>query len=263
MSYALEIKNISKEYKMYDPQKKFDPIKSYIFNIKLFKSKLALNNVSFKVEKGISYGVLGANGSGKSTLLSIINGTLEPTSGSVKRNGKVEMFNIGGGIFGNYTGIENIYYKCAIHGLNKKKVDSMVDDIIEFSELGEYIYQPVSTYSSGMTARLGFSIAINLEPDIMIVDEGLAVGDARFNYKCFERIDELKKKGLTLLYVSHGTGQVRAMCSKACWINDGELIAKGESKTVSDLYEEYMKKNIDIDVAKRIVKASPELYMME
>ncbi len=261
--YALEIKNISKKYKMYNPQKKFDKIKSYIFNIELYEPKVALDDVSFKVEKGISYGVLGANGSGKSTLLSIINETLEPTRGDVKRRGTIEMLNIGAGIIKNYTGIENIYYKCAIHGLSRKQTKSKISQIIEFSELEEYIYQPVSTYSSGMIGRLGFSIAISLNPDIMIIDEALSVGDSRFSQKCFDKIDELKKQGVTLLYVSHSPGQVKRVCEKACWINNGKLIAKGKTDVVSELYDEYMKKNIDLSVAKRVVKASPKIYMME
>lgn len=258
---AIEIMNISKEYKLYE--NKTDLIQEFFSGIDKSEKFSALNNVSFAVKKGKSYGILGQNGSGKSTLLRIVSNNAIPTSGQVKRIGKVSLFNVGAGISPNYTGLQNIYYKCTINGLNKKQTDAILDQIIEFSELEKFINQPVRKYSSGMKAKLGFAIAIHNQFDILIVDEGLAVGDAIFREKCMAKMNELKKQGRTILFVSHSSSQVASFCDDCCWIHEGELIAKGKSGKITELYNEFTKKNISIDIAKRLVDYDKDSYYVE
>ncbi len=249
---AIEVKNVTKIYKLYDSEK--DILKEIIFNRKKHKEFTALKNVSFNVTKGDTYGILGGNGSGKSTVLSIINGTTYPTSGKVKTKGKVALLNVGAGIIPGYTGLENIYYKCGLMGINRKQIDEMKESIIEFSELGEFINHKVNKYSAGMKAKLGFAIAIHIEPDVLIVDEALAVGDSRFAKKCHGKMDELKKKGITIVYVSHSHAAVRSFCKHACWIDKGEFIGEGKAGELSKIYEKYMTDKIDLETAKNEVR---------
>ncbi len=259
--YAIEVQNVVKEYKLYD--KNIDVLKELFTKKKLHKTYTALNDVSFKVEKGISYGVVGNNGSGKSTVLSLINGTTYPTSGKIKTDGVVSLLNVGAGIIKSNTGRENIYYKCALSGLTNQEIDERIDSIIEFSELGEFIEQPVEKYSSGMKSKLGFAIAIHIEPEILIVDEALAVGDKVFRNKCMDKMDALKEAGITILFVSHSEKQVKGFCDRACWIHKGDLISKGKSKDVLKLYSNFMKKKISIDEAKELVSADQAVYYVD
>ncbi len=203
---------------------------------------------------------MGQNGSGKSTLLRIVSNNTIPTGGEISTSGPVYLLNVGAGISPYYTGLENIYYKCTINGLDKEETDKIIDSIIEFSELGDFIYQPVRKYSSGMKSKLGFAIAIHNKFDILIVDEALAVGDATFRNKCMRKMNELKNTGKTILFVSHSSSQVAQFCDDCCWIHNGELIAKGKSKAISDLYDEFTRKNITIDVAKRLVDYDKDVY---
>lgn len=258
---AIEVYNVTKDYKLYE--KNGDVLKELLFKKKKHTTHSALKGVSFKVEKGISYGVVGNNGSGKSTVLRLINGTSYPTSGKIKTEGMVSLLNVGAGIVGSYTGRENIYYKCTLSGLTEEQIDERIDSIIEFSELGHFINQPVRNYSSGMKSKLGFAIAIHIDPEILIVDEALSVGDKPFREKCMNRMNELKEMGITILYVSHGANQVRKFCQRSCWIHQGELVAKGLANDVMDVYSDFMDKNITIEEAKEIVKSAPHLYYVD
>ncbi|MFV0288610.1 MAG: ABC transporter ATP-binding protein [Mycoplasmatales bacterium] len=249
---AIEVKNVTKIYKLYDNEK--DILKEIILGRKYHREFTALKNINFKVKQGDTYGILGGNGSGKSTILSIINGTTYPTKGDVKTKGKVALLNVGAGIIAGYTGMENIYYKCGLMGVPRKKIDKMKESIIEFSELGEFINHKVNKYSSGMKSKLGFAIAIHVEPDVLIVDEALAVGDSRFAKKCHDKMDELKKKGITIIYVSHSHHAVRSFCKHACWINQGEFIGEGKAGDLSKIYEKFMNDKIDLKTAKKEVK---------
>lgn len=250
--YSIEVKNIKKTYHLYQNEK--DVLKELITGKKYHRDFEALKGVSFRVKKGETYGVLGGNGSGKSTILNIINGTTQQTSGSVKSNGKIALFNVSAGIISGYTGYENINYKCGLMGLSKKQINERMEDIIEFSEIRDFLDQPVQKYSAGMKAKLGFAIAIHCAPEILIVDEGLAVGDGKFQAKCMDKINELRENGMTIIIVSHSQGQVKKMCSRASWIQQGELICEGASEKVGTLYEKFMSNKITIEQAKEECK---------
>ncbi len=250
---VIEVKNVTKKYNLYKNEKEI--FKEVVFGGNRHTEHLALKGVSFNVAKGETYGVLGGNGSGKSTVLNIINGTTQPTSGKVITRGKVSLLNVGAGIVAGYTGYENIYYKCGLMGLTRKQVNERLDSIIKFSELGEFLDQPVKKYSSGMKAKLGFAIAIHVEPDILIVDEALAVGDAQFRAKCHDKIRELQTNGVTILYVSHSESSVNSICDRACWIQKGELICQGKAENVSALYRQFMQKQKTVEEIKAEIKA--------
>lgn len=255
---AIELENISKSYKLYDNKK--EVLKEFLTGKSNVRTFDALDNISFNVKAGTTYGIMGQNGSGKSTLLRIVSKNTIPTSGTITSNGEVYLLNVGAGISPHYSGIENIYYKCTINGMSKKEINEIIDEIIEFSELEEFITQPVRKYSSGMRSKLGFAIAIHTNFDILIVDEALAVGDAVFRNKCMKKMNELKNLGKTILFVSHSASQVAQFCDNCCWIHQGELIAKGKSEKIVDLYKEYTKKNITIDIAKRLVDYDKDTY---
>ncbi|GAA0727093.1 ABC transporter ATP-binding protein [Clostridium malenominatum] len=249
---AIKVENLSKIYKLYD--KPIDRMKE---SLSLSKNKYsrehyALNNISFEVKKGETVGIIGTNGSGKSTLLKIITGVLTPSSGSIEVNGKISaLLELGAGFNPEYTGIENIYLNGTMMGYTKEEMDKRVNSIMEFADIGEFINQPVKTYSSGMFARLAFAVAINVEPDILIVDEALSVGDTRFQIKCIDKMKQLKEKGTTILFVSHATEQVKRFCTNALWINKGKVIGMGESSKIVDKYEAFMLQDgeAEIDIA--------------
>jgi len=197
----------------------------------------ALNDVSFKVEEGTAFGAIGENGSGKSTLLKIVTGIVKPTSGTVTVNGKVSaLIELGAGFHPEITGRENIYINGIMLGLTKKEIHEKFDDIVEFAELEEFIEAPVKTYSSGMFMRLGFSIAINVNPDVLLVDEVLSVGDAAFVPKCLDRIDDFRRRKKTILFVSHDLATVRRICDKVIWLKEGVIQTIGEPNRVVDAY---------------------------
>ncbi len=252
---AVEVRNITKIYELFESEK--DILKELFFGKKRHKDYIALKDISFNVKKGETYGILGGNGSGKSTILNIINGTTFPTEGNVKLNGSVSLLNVSAGIIPGYTGMQNIYYKCRLMGLSKHQVEERLDSIIEFSELGDFINHKVNTYSSGMKAKLGFAIAIHVEPSILIIDEALAVGDSRFSRKCHDKMNELKAKGITIIYVSHSHNAVKNFCTRACWINNGEFISEKEDVgLLSKTYENFMANKITLDEAKQILNGS-------
>lgn len=237
---ALEIDHVSMRFNL--STEKVDNIKEYI--IKLVKNQLmfqefwALRDISFKVEKGDRVGIMGMNGAGKSTLLKIISGVMKPSEGSVTVRGKIApLLELGAGFDKQYTGAENIYLYGAMLGYSKELIDEKYKEIVKFSGLGDFIHVPIKNYSSGMRARLGFSVATVVEPEILILDEVLSVGDARFRRKCERRLTSMFDKGVTVLFVSHSVQQILRMCNKAILLEDGQLIAEGDTRDVVSFYE--------------------------
>ncbi len=238
---AIQVNNLSKVYKIYD--KSIYRLKESInpFKKKYHKDFYALNNISFEVKKGETIGIIGKNGSGKSTLLKIITGVLNPSAGNVAVNGKVSaLLELGAGFNPEFTGIENIYLNGTIMGYRKEEMDEKIQSILEFSDIGDFVYQPVKSYSSGMFVRLAFAVAVSVEPEVLIVDEALAVGDYRFQAKCHKKIDELRKKGKTILLVTHDIDSVRKFCDKVMWLNCGEMVEYGDVTELTSRYIEYM-----------------------
>lgn len=236
---AIKVENLTKTYKLYD--KPIDRLKESLHwrGKKYHKDFYALNDVRFEIKKGETVGIIGKNGSGKSTLLKIITGVLTPTSGNVTVNGKVSaLLELGAGFNPEYTGLENIYFQGAIMGYERHEIDAKVDDILAFADIGDFIYQPYKTYSSGMGARLAFAVAINVEPDILIVDEALSVGDMAFQNKCMQKMKSLiNDHGCTVIFVSHALSAVRLICDRVVWLKSGNLEAIGDVETITDLYE--------------------------
>lgn len=201
----------------------------------------AIQNISFEINKGECVGIIGTNGSGKSTLLKVLCGITAPTSGDFSINGRIStLLELGAGFNLEYTGISNIYLNGAVNGLSKKEIKEVIPEICEFSELGDFIHRPVKTYSDGMFLRLAFSCAVALKPDILIIDEALAVGDFRFRQKCFKKIEELRKSGVTILMVSHDIDTVRRFCGRTMWLQNGILKADGDTLSVSGEYMKYV-----------------------
>ncbi len=199
----------------------------------------ALKNVSFDIQQGESVAIVGSNGSGKSTLLSLICGLTVPDAGTVEVHGRVApLLDLGSGFHFDLTGVENLRLNASLIGLSRQRTDELFDSIVEFSELADFIDEPLRTYSTGMVMRLAFSIAMHLDPDILVVDEVLGVGDQAFQQKCFDRIIGFRRSGHTLLLVSHSSSTLRQMCSRAVWLDHGNLIAEGEVNAILDLYEQ-------------------------
>lgn len=241
---AVKVENVSVLFNL--NKEKIDNIKEYF--IKLITRKLhftefwALTDISFELKEGERIGILGYNGAGKSTLLKVIAGVLKPTKGSVEVNGVIApLLELGAGFDMNYTGAENIYLYGATMGYSRKYIAERYDEIVEFSELGDFIDVPVKNYSSGMRARLGFAIATAVDPQVLILDEVLSVGDAKFKKKSEEKIKSMFDKGVTVLFVSHNTSQVRRLCTKAILLENGKVIASGEVNEVCDIYDEKVK----------------------
>ena len=198
----------------------------------------ALKNISFEVQAGESLAFVGGNGAGKSTLLSIVAGLAPPSEGSVTVNGRIAaLLELGAGFHRDLTGAENLILNASLLGFTQKETDELFESIVDFAGLGEVIHEPLRTYSSGMIVRLAFSVAVNVNPDILIVDEVLAVGDQAFQAKCFERIREHRRAGRTFLFVSHAAPMVREFCDRAMWLDNGEMIMQGDAKEVLDAYQ--------------------------
>ena len=241
MELAIDVKNVNKTYKLYDkPSLRVKEALS-ITGKKYHKKYEALRDITFQVEKGEMLGIIGKNGAGKSTLLKIITGVLTPTSGTVNINGKISaLLELGAGFNPEYTGIENIYLNGSMIGFTKEEMDAKLDDILTFADIGEFVHQRVKTYSSGMFARLAFAVAINVEPDILIVDEALSVGDVFFQAKCYKKLEDLKNSGKTILFVTHDMGSVIRYCNRAILINDGVIAAEGRPDKIVDLYKKVL-----------------------
>ena len=242
---AISIENVKKSFKIYK-DKGFTLKERILF----FKSRNAyvknniLRGISFDIEKGDILGIVGKNGSGKSTLLKLITKIIYPDSGSIKINGKVSsLIELGAGFHPDMTGRENIYINASIYGLTKKEIDSKLDTIIKFSELEEFIDSPIRTYSSGMYMRLAFSVAINVEAEILLIDEILSVGDANFQAKCFRKMQELKDSGITIVIVSHDLHTMEKLCNKVIWIESGKIKRSGIPNEVLKEYIEHTTEN--------------------
>ncbi|OCL91233.1 ABC transporter ATP-binding protein [Aliarcobacter thereius] len=239
---AIKVQNLTKTYKLYTK-----PIERLKESLHPFKKKYhrefhALNDVSFEIKKGETVGIIGKNGSGKSTLLKIITGVLTPTAGRVTIHGKISaILELGAGFNPEMTGLENIYLNTSINGMNKAQTDKKIDEIVAFAELGEFIHQPIKTYSSGMKARLAFAVSINVEPDILIVDEALSVGDMNFQAKCMFKMNQIMKEGTTILFVSHSIDSVKKLCKKAIYLENGIMLDIGNAGDIADLYIKNMR----------------------
>lgn len=253
MSYnndiAIHVESISKTYQIFE--KPADRLKQLIWptDKKFYREFSALKDISFSINRGETVGIIGRNGSGKSTLLQLICRTLHPSSGRIKLNGRVAaLLELGAGFNPEFTGRENVYLNATILGLDKKEIDACFDSIAEFADLGDFIEQPVKTYSSGMYVRLAFATAINVDPDILIIDEALSVGDEAFQRKCFARIEQIQERGGTILFVSHSASSILQLCSRAILLDDGEKILEGLPKFVVNQYQRLM--NLSGDGAK-------------
>lgn len=242
---AIEVQDLTKKYKLYS--RPIDRLKESLnfFGKKYHTDFSAVKNVSFELGKGETVGIIGRNGCGKSTLLKMITNVLTPSSGRVIVNGHISaILELGAGFNPEMTGLENIYLNTAINGFSKKQTDNIVEDIVKFAELGEFVHQPTKMYSSGMSARLAFAVAINVKPDILIVDEALSVGDAAFQRKCFAKMEEIRANGATILFVSHSEASIVNLCSRAIWISKGEKVLDGDPKLVTGLYLKYSNETI-------------------
>ena len=238
MNVSVNIENVTKEYRIYRNNK--ERLKDVLLPFHKNKTFYALDNLSLKAYEGDVIGLVGINGSGKSTLSNMIGGSLSPTDGGIKRDGDVSVIAINVGLNGQLTGIENIEFKMLCMGFTRKQIKELTPEVIEFSELGEFIYQPVKKYSSGMRAKLGFSINITTNPDILVIDEALSVGDQTFAQKCLDKIFEYKEQGKTIFFVSHNMKQVREFCTKIAWIEAGKLKQFGELDEVLPEYEKFL-----------------------
>ena len=238
MTTVLRVENVSKQYRTYT--RPADRLKESLTRGRLRRHKefWALQDVSFELEKGTTVGIVGPNGCGKSTLLQIIAGTLEPTHGDVQHEGRIAaLLELGAGFDPEFTGIENAYMNASLLGLTRRATDALLPKIERFAEIGQFIHQPVRTYSSGMYVRLAFSIAASVEPEILLVDESLAVGDAVFQHRCLRRIQDLQEQGTTVLFVSHDLAAVRALCSRAILLNGGRVVTDGAPLDVLNCYQ--------------------------
>ncbi|MCI9569406.1 MAG: ABC transporter ATP-binding protein [Lachnospiraceae bacterium] len=243
---AIEVNDVTKVYRLYD--KPIDRLKESLSltHKEYHRDFFALNRLSFAVEKGQTVGIIGTNGSGKSTILKIITGVVTPTTGTVHVDGKISaLLELGAGFNMDYTGIENIYMNGTMMGYTKKEMDGKLEEILAFADIGDFVHQPVKTYSSGMFVRLAFALAINVEPEILIVDEALSVGDVFFQAKCYRRMEEIRKSGTTILMVTHDMGSIIKYCDKVVLLNKGEFIAEGEPGRMVDLYKKILANQMD------------------
>lgn len=243
---AIVVEDLSKVYKLYD--KPSDRLKEALgfSKTKKYTEYYALNHVSLNVEKGQTVGIIGTNGSGKSTILKIITGVLSPTSGNVNINGRISaLLELGAGFNMEYTGIENVYLNGTMIGFSKEEIDAKLNDILEFADIGDFVNQPVKTYSSGMFVRLAFAVAINIEPEILIVDEALSVGDVFFQAKCYKKFEQFKKMGKTILFVSHDLSSISKYCDKVILLDRGTKIAEGNPKEIVDKYKKLLVNQLD------------------
>ena len=235
---AITIDHVSKMYKLY--RKPSDRLKDSLglTRKKCYQEHYALSDVSFDIKKGETIGIIGTNGAGKSTLLKIITGVLSPTSGEVRTQGRISaLLELGAGFNGEYTGMENIYLNGTMMGFTDQEIDARVEDILAFADIGDFIHQPVKTYSSGMFVRLAFAVAINIDPEILIVDEALSVGDVFFQAKCYRKFEDFKKAGKTILFVSHDLGSISRYCDRVVLLDHGRKLAEGGPKEMVNLYK--------------------------
>ena len=235
--YVIEVKNMNKDFIVYGDRA--NTLKEKIIRLNNSKKEVrsVLKDINLKIKKGETVALIGVNGSGKSTLLKLMTKIIYPTSGKISVDGKLtSLLELGAGFHSDFSGRENIYFNASIFGLSKEEIDRRIADIIEFSELEEFIDNPVRTYSSGMYMRLAFSVAINVDADILLIDEILAVGDQHFQDKCLNKMLELKKQGKTMVFVSHSANSVRFLCDRAIWLSNGQIRMDGETGKVLEEY---------------------------
>ena len=243
---AISVNDVSKMYKLYDNP--MDRLKESLglSRKKKYKEHYALNHVSFQVHKGETVGIIGTNGSGKSTILKIITGVLSPTGGEVSVNGRISaLLELGAGFNGEYSGLENVYLNGSMIGFSREEIDAKLQSILDFADIGDFIHQPVKTYSSGMFVRLAFAVAINIDPEILIVDEALSVGDVFFQAKCYRKFEEFKEMGKTILFVSHDLSSIGKYCDRVVLLNKGEKLAEGGAKEMVNLYRRVLVNQYD------------------
>jgi ABC-type polysaccharide/polyol phosphate transport system ATPase subunit len=234
---AIEFSHVTKKFTLQSQRTFKEFLPAFVGRKTTRQEFTALSDISFTINQGDSVGIIGPNGSGKSTILKLIAGVMTPTHGNIKVNGKISpLIELGAGMHSELTGKENIYLSGSILGLSQKDIDQRLDSIIEFSELRDFIDQPIKHYSSGMYMRLGFSVAVNVDPQILLIDEILAVGDISFQKKCLSKMSEFKNKGVTIFLVSHNLDSVRTFCSQAIYINHANLIAQGNVDHVSEIF---------------------------
>lgn len=253
VEYAIRVQNIEKMYKLYD--KPTDRLKESLgfSRKKHYKAHYALSDVSFNVKKGETVGIIGTNGSGKSTILKIITGVLNPTAGQVNVDGRISaLLELGAGFNGEYTGVENVYLNGTMIGFTKEEIDAKLQDILDFADIGEFVHQPVKTYSSGMFVRLAFAVAINIDPEILIVDEALSVGDVFFQSKCYHKFEEFKRMGKTILFVSHDLGSIGKYCDRVVLLNKGKKLNEGSPKEMIDIYKKLLVNQYDVETGKTL-----------
>lgn len=239
--YVIEVENVKKKFKVYNDKGNTMKERVTSWTRNKYEIKWVLNGISFKVKRGESVGLIGQNGCGKSTTLKLLTRIMYPSSGDVKINGRVSsLLELGAGFHPDMTGIENIYINASIFGLSRKEIDERLKDIIDFAELGDYIFNPVRTYSSGMYMRLAFAVAINVDADILLVDEILAVGDVNFQTKCFNKLMDIKRAGTTIVLVSHSTEQIERVCERSIWLQDGLIRMDGSPREVHKEYLKFM-----------------------
>lgn len=251
----IRLDHVTKIYKLYQkPQDRFKETFS-LTHKKYSKDFYALRDISFAIERGESVGFVGKNGSGKSTLLKILTGVLNETSGGKAIHGKISaLLELGAGFNMEFTGLENIYLNGTIMSIPREEMEKRLDAIIQFADIGDFIYQPVKTYSSGMFVRLAFAVAIHVDPEILIVDEALAVGDTRFQLKCMDKFMEFMNAGKTILFVSHDVNMIKRFCKRVIWIHEGDLVLDGETDFVTDKYNDYLKSGLSLGEYQRMTQ---------
>lgn len=238
---VIQIEHLTKMYKLYD--KPSDRLKESLgfSKKKRYREHYALHDINFDISEGECVGIIGTNGSGKSTILKIITGILSPTAGKVTVNGRISaLLELGAGFNMEYTGLENVYLNGTMIGFSKEEIDARLDDILAFADIGDFIHQPVKMYSSGMFVRLAFAVAINIDPEILIVDEALSVGDVFFQAKCYHKFEEFKKQGKTILFVSHDLSSISKYCDRVILLNKGEMLDQGAPKAMVDMYKQLL-----------------------
>lgn len=246
--YAIQVKDVSKMYKLYDRNRDRLIDAFGLSKTPKYHEHYALQDLNFSVKKGETVGIIGTNGAGKSTILKIITGVLNPTDGQVEINGRISaLLELGAGFNMEYTGIENIYLNGTMIGFSREEIDKKLDDILKFADIGDFVYQPVKTYSSGMFVRLAFAVAINIEPEILIVDEALSVGDVFFQAKCYKKFEDFKKLGKTILFVSHDLGSIAKYCDRVVLLNKGTKIAEGNPKQMIGMYKKLLVNQLNLD----------------
>jgi ABC-type polysaccharide/polyol phosphate transport system ATPase subunit len=259
---AIKVENVTKVYKLYNTP--MDRLKESLHPLrrKYHHDFYALHDVSFDINKGETVGIIGKNGSGKSTLLKLITGVLTPTLGTVSVNGKISaLLELGSGFNPELTGVENVYFNGTLMGYSKEEMDDRLDVILGFADIGEFVHQPVKTYSSGMFVRLAFAVAVNVEPDILVVDEALAVGDIRFQKKCKERMNDYKDSGSTIILVSHAMADIRSMCNKGIFLQQGSLMYWGDVSETINKYAENESEDEKIELSKLNINRIPSSYV--